>query len=192
MTMASVRRSTRAAALGLVVSAVVLMTGCNTVTTPSPTPAPTSPQAAETVEPPSEEETAASAALAAYTAYWEVTDAARAAPGSRDWRPAIEQVARGQAVETAMTDVENYASLPAHSVGTITRSPSVAQASATRVSITDCVDLGDAGVVSDTTGERLDDLENRVQRFRLYADVVAESDGRWVVERTSPALDETC
>ncbi|WP_219414186.1 hypothetical protein [Pseudonocardia nigra] len=121
-----------------------------------------------------------------------MTDAARAAPSSRDWRTEIETVARGQALDAALQDVENYASLPAHTVGAISRDPSVTDVQPNRVMILDCVDLGDSRLIADTTGEVLDDLENRAERFRLRAEVVADGSAGWRVTRTSPALDESC
>jgi hypothetical protein len=172
-----------AAAVGVFAASLVLV-GCSTPVTSTP---PTTPQPA----PPRAEDAAGSAALSAYTEYWRVTDAARAAPAAQDWRPAIEAVARGQALEIALRDVENYASLPAHTVGAITRVPQVIAAEPTRVSILDCVDLGNSRVISDATGATLNDLENRVQRFRLRAEVMAAGD-RWLVETAEPALDEPC
>lgn len=91
-----------------------------------------------------------------------------------------------------MTDVENYASLTARTIGTISRSPSVVDAQPTHVAILDCVDLVDSRLISDSTGEIFDDLENRVQRFQLHAQVVADAGGKWLVERAEPALEEPC
>lgn len=153
-------------------------------------PAPPGP--APVVEPPSPQATASAAALNAYTTFWAVTDAARAAPTARDWRPEIEAVASGQALATALLDIRNYASLPAHTEGTISRDPTVSEVSASRATIHDCVDLGDSRLVHDVTGETLDDLANRVERFRLRAEVVVAADGRWRVDRTEPSLEEPC
>ena len=60
-----------------------------------------------------------------YREFWRVVDAARAAPRSQDWTPKIKALATGQALQSALTDVANFASLPAHVVGTVTRDPSV-------------------------------------------------------------------
>jgi hypothetical protein len=54
------------------------------------------------------------------------------------------------------------------------------------------VDLGDSRLVSDRTGRPLDDLANRVVRYRFRADVVRTDGGGWLVERTAPALGEPC
>ena len=132
------------------------------------------------------------AALDAYREFWRVVDAARAAPRAQDWTPRIEAVASGQALETALTDVRNFASLPAHTVGTVTRSPSVVDATPAKASILDCVDLGDAVVVSDKDGSRLDDAVNRVRRFQLRADVLAAPGRGWLVDTTSPDLGKPC
>ena len=132
------------------------------------------------------------AALSSYLEFWRITDAAGAAPRSQDWTPKIKAVATGQALETALADISNYASLPAHTVGTITRDPKVATVTPARVSILDCVDLGTVHLVSDRNGSLLDDTKNRVERFHLRADVVPGPDGRWRVSTTAPALNEPC
>lgn len=158
------------------VAVTVAATGCTT------TPA-APPSAANTPS--------ATAALAAYDRYWSVVDAASAAPGSRDWTAQLRDVATGPALESVTVDIANYAGLPAHQTGTIRRSPMVARADADRVAILDCVDLNDSYLVADGSGQVLDDTTNRVPRYRFAADVVAV-DGRWLVERTSPMLDQPC
>lgn len=159
--------------------ALLCAASCSTATAPpEPTSAPlTSDPAAE--------------ALAAYERFWTVTDSALAAPGSRDWLPDLRGVATGPALDSLVTDVENYASLPAHTEGQVTRDPVVQQVLGTRVQIVDCVDLGGSRLVSDTTGAVLDDLTNRVPRYRFRAELVS-TNGQWLVERTVPALDEPC
>jgi hypothetical protein len=132
------------------------------------------------------------AALNTYREFWRVVDAARAAPKSQDWTPKIETLATGQALQSALLDVANFASLPAHVVGTVTRDPSVAAVTPVQISILDCVDLGAAHLVSDRNGALLDDTKNRVERFQLRADLVPGSDGRWLVSTTAPALNERC
>ncbi len=130
--------------------------------------------------------------MTAYREFWTVTDAARAAPKAQDWTPQIQALAAGQALQSALIDVHNFASLPAHRVGRITRTPAVGSATDRRVEIRDCVDLGDSRLISDTDGRSLDDLQHRVQRFRLQAMVEIGPDGRWLVTTTTPALDEPC
>jgi hypothetical protein len=132
------------------------------------------------------------AALTAYAEFWRVTGEALAAPASRNWTPELGRVATGPALEAVLGDVANYASLPAHTVGTVHRDPRVDEVGAARVSILDCVDLGDSRLVSDSTGQPLDDLANRTVRYRYRADVVRTDGGGWLVERTTPALDEPC
>ena len=56
-------------------------------------------------------------ALAAYERFWSVADAALASPTSHDWRPQLEAVATGQALESIAVDVTGLASLPAHTEG---------------------------------------------------------------------------
>jgi hypothetical protein len=126
--------------------------------------------------------------FAHYREFWRVVDSARAAPRSQDWTPKIKELATGQALRSALTDVANFASLPAHVVGTVTRDPSVAGVTPAKISILDCVDLGTAHLVSDRNGDLLDDTKNRVKRFHLRAELVPSPDGRWLVSTTAPAL----
>ncbi len=159
---------------------VAALSGCSTSDPgqPAPQPAPELPT-------PDERQ-----ALAAYEEFWSVTDAALAAPSERNWTPRMQEVATGQALESLRRDVENYASVPAHTEGAVKRAPVVAGSAAGRVDIVDCVDLGDSRLVSDD-GQVLDDLANRVPRFVYRAGLVHQN-GRWVVERTAPALDQPC
>ncbi|WP_298800746.1 hypothetical protein [Pseudonocardia sp. 73-21] len=164
-------------------SAVLLavVAGCSTAS-PSPPPVP----------PPVVTTAPGDAALDAYREFWRIADAARAAPRTGDWTPRIEAVASGQALQTVLTDVRNYADLPAHTVGTITRTPTITAVTPPRVSILDCVDIGDTVLLSDKDGSRLDDAANRVRRFQLRADVVEAADGKWLVDTTTPELEQPC
>jgi hypothetical protein len=168
---------------GQTAAAVLLVAVLGGCTSPSPVPPSSPPTSAATPD---------RAALEAYARFWRVVDAAGAAPRAENWEPQLEGVASGQALTTALTDVRNYVSLPAHTVGTISRTPTVAAATPQRVSILDCVDIGATQLVSDKDGTRLDDPANRVQRFQLRSDVVATPDGRWVVDTTAPNLDRPC
>ena len=130
-------------------------------------------------------------ALAAYEEYWSAATAAFAAPGERDWTPRLHEVATGQALDSLRRDVENYANVPAHTEGAVKRAPRVAGVTNGRVDIVDCVDLADSRLVSDDGGQVLDDLANRVPRY-VYRAGVVNQDGRWLVDRTTPALDQPC
>jgi hypothetical protein len=144
------------------------------------------------VEPPSAMAQSSTAALAAYSSYWRLTTAAFADPDGRDWAAEFGAVARGQALESVLADVANYASLPAHTEGDIARSPAVDTALPGRVTVVDCIDLGNSRLVHDVTGETLDDLENRTQRYRFRAQVVHDDNGSWLVEQTTPLPDQPC
>lgn len=157
--------------------AAVVVAGCTGPAVPV-APAPTPPGPAEQ-------------ALDAYERFWDVTQEAYAAPGARDWAPKVSTVASGPAFDSLMRDVRNYAEFPAHFEGVVSRAPVVAEVTDTSVKIVDCVDLGDSRVVADRTGEVLNDLANRVQRYTYRADVVL-SDDRWLVGSTAAALEEPC
>ena len=130
-------------------------------------------------------------ALTAYEKFWSVTDAAFAAPSAQDWTPQLEQVATGQALDSLRRDVENYASVPAHTVGVLTRVPRVVGSTEGRVDVVDCIDLGNFRLVSDADGQALNDLANQVPRYVYRAGLVFR-DGRWLVDRTAPVLDQPC
>lgn len=130
-------------------------------------------------------------ALAAYERFWRVTQDAFAGPGTRDWAPDVAAVASGAAQESLMRDIDNYADYPAHSEGIVSRAPVVVEVTETTASIVDCVDLGDSRLVADLTGEVLDDLTNRVQKYTFRADVVQIGD-RWLVDRTNAIQEEPC
>lgn len=151
----------------------------------SPSAEPSSPAPSTTAP------TSAQEALMAYERYWSVTQAAFAAPTARDWTGQLQAVATGPALESVLADVRNYAAFPAHTEGSVTRAPVVAGESAGVVEIVDCVDLGESRLVADATGESLDDVANRVPRYRFRAEVI-ELDQRWLVQRTEPDLDEPC
>nr|MBA2320592.1 hypothetical protein [Deltaproteobacteria bacterium] len=103
-----------------------LATGCSPSTTPAPVPG-------STVAPP----TAEQQAVAVYERYWSVSQDAFSAPSARDWRPELEGVASGPALESVLRDVLNYADFPAHTEGVVARAPTVAEASDTLVEIVD-------------------------------------------------------
>ena len=172
--MASIRRTLAPAST--IVLTVVVVAACSTSTTPSTPPS----------APPS-----GTAALAAYDRFWDVLLDAYEAPAAKDWSTDLAVVATGQALESAERDVANYASLPAHAIGRPTRAPQVAESQGTLVTIADCVDLGTSTIVFDRSGDPVDDLENRVQRYRFRAEV-RSSDGVWRVDRTTPVLDQPC
>jgi len=166
----------RARRTSLLLLAAVLLSACSTTTQDAPAP-PTPAPAQE--------------ALLAYERYWSVTTAAFNAPNAKDWSAELQDVASGTALAGATKDVLGYADFPAHTEGSISRSPTVGTVANGRVEIVDCVDLGDSRLIADTTGEILDDLANQVPRFRFRAEVV-ERNGRWLVDRAEPALDEPC
>lgn len=137
------------------------------------------------------EATPAQTATQAYERYWQVTEDAFAAPRARDWTAELESVASGQALESAMADYLTYRDYPAHSEGRVSRAPVVESATEERVVIVDCLDLGESLLIADETGDILDDLDNRVQRYTLRADLV-RTDTEWQVDHLRPALDQPC
>jgi hypothetical protein len=164
----------------LLLLAAVLLSACSTTAGDAPAP-PTPPPAPKPAQ----------QALLAYERYWSVTTAAFNAPNAKDWSADLQQVASGPALAGITEDVLNYATFPAHTEGTISRSPTVSTVTNDRAEIMDCVDLGDSRLIADTTGEILDDLANQVPRYQFRAELTQQN-GRWLVNRTEPALDEPC
>ncbi|WP_214406239.1 hypothetical protein [Pseudonocardia lacus] len=173
----------------LLIAAGSVIAACTSPAPPAP-PAPAPPSAP--IEAPPVESGAPDAALAAYDSFWAVSQRALAAPGTKDWTPELEAVASGQALDAIQSDVDNFADYPAHNEGSVTRDPVVDSATDTTAEITDCVDLSDYLLIADKTGEILTDTANQVPRFRYRAHVVKDESGRWLVNRTTPALDEPC
>jgi hypothetical protein len=176
--------SFRSAALLLAMTAAVV--ACTSPPPPAPTPS------EAPVRPPSIEAQAGDAALAAYNTYWSVSEQALAAPGAKDWTADLQAVARGQALEAITTDIASYADYPAHNEGAVSRDPVIDSVDDRAVTIIDCVDLTNYLLVADGTGEVLTDVANQVPRFRYHARVVQDATDRWLVDQTSPKLDQPC
>lgn len=155
-----------------------------------PTPAPAPPAAP--IEAPSVESQAGDAALTTYNAFWDVSQRALAAPGSKDWAPELEAVASGQALDAISTDVKNYADFPAHNEGTVDRTPTVQTSTDRSASIVDCVDMSHFLLIADRTRKVLTDTANQVSRFQFHAQLIRDETGRWLVDQTKPAWDEPC
>lgn len=170
--------TTRRSTITLLLAVVLTAGGC---TTSPPASAPTTDATA----------TPSEVAIQAYERYWEVTEDAFAAPRARDWTAELEAVASGEALERALADYRTYRDFPAHSEGRVSRAPVVESTTGNRVLIVDCLDLGDSLLIADETGEVLDDLANRVQRYTVRAELV-RNDAGWLVHRLDPALDEPC
>lgn len=159
--------------------AAVVLAACSA---PSPTPAPETPAPNPTI-----------AALGAYTEFVRVSQDANAAPGAKDWAAELRQLARGQALDAALLDVQNYASLSARVEGRLGQSPVVDPATmstAERVAVLDCLDATGVRVLK-ADGTELGDSTNQAPRYRYRAEVVRDGD-RWWVEKTTPSPEETC
>ncbi|WP_214405764.1 hypothetical protein [Pseudonocardia lacus] len=174
----------------VVVVLVAVAAACGSAPDPASVPAPAPVPAP--IEPPSDEARAGDAALTTYNQFWTVAEQALNAPTSRDWTTELEAVASGQALESLLADIENYAAYPAHNEGTVERAPTIRSATTDSVAIVDCVDMTDYLLIADETGEVLTDTANQVPRFQFHAQVEQAQPGRWLVDRTRPAWDEPC
>lgn len=178
--------TTRRAAVALVIGALAAVAACTT-DPPTELPAPAPPVTA-----PDPSSQAADAALAAYNAFWAVSLNARAAPKARDWTPELATVASGDALESVTADIDNYADVPAHFEGTISRTPTIQTATPDRVEITDCLDMTSYLLRADANGELLSDTANQVPRFTFVARVVPDPSGRWLVDDIDAKLSQPC
>jgi len=162
----------------LIVGAVVLAACSSPVPEPSPTTPPPDP---------------AVTALATYREFFRVSQDANAAPTGKDWPAELRQLARGQALDAALLDVQNYASLSARVEGRLSQSPAVdptVPATNERVAVLDCLDATGVRVVA-ADGRQLSDQVKQTPRYHYRAEIVLDRD-RWWVERTTPAPDEPC
>jgi hypothetical protein len=175
--------------VAIVVTATAVLAACS-----SSPPAPQAPTSATTTPSPSPAPNTA-AALAAYGEFSRVSDAAFAAPKAKDWTREMAKVAGGQALNDVTLEIRNYASVPAHLVGTVGRAPTVDPAvppTEDQVAILDCVDISRSRLISDRNGVVLDDVKNQADRYRYRARVDKVADGRWLVQSTMATLTEPC
>lgn len=170
--------STTTVRLGAVILGAAVLAACSSA--PSPAPEPPAPD-------PSVE------ALAVYADFFRVSQDANAAPTARDWTAELRQLARGQALDAAVLDVQNYASLSARVDGRLGQAPAVdpaVPATNDKVSVLDCLDATGVRVLT-ADGRQLGDQANQSPRYRYRAEVVRDGD-RWWVERAIPAPEEPC
>jgi hypothetical protein len=163
--------------LSVLLVGAALLAACNA---PSPDPAPPAPDPT-------------AAALAAYSEFFRVSQDANAAPTQKDWAAELRQLARGQALDAAVLDVQNYASLSARVEGRLGQSPAVDPAvTATdgKVAVLDCLEATGVRVLA-ADGRQLGDQTNQTPRYRYRAEIVRDGD-RWWVERTAPSPEEPC
>lgn len=134
--------------------------------------------------------------MAAYESFWAVQNEANQAPGSKDWTEDVSRVAADPARYSATLTIKNYASVPAHWVGTVKRAPTVKSTTLSqppRVVISDCIDVAGVKIVNDKTGEDVRDTANQPPRYRFEAEVVLyPNPDRWLVQKTTPHLDQPC
>ena len=171
------------------IAVALAATACSGSQTAPPPAPPTMTAPTPTAAPPT------AAALAAYGEFWRISEAAFASPTAQDWQTEMAKVARGQALTDVMLEIRNYASVPAHLEGPVDHAPSVdpgIPATPDRVAVLDCIDISKSRAITDTDGSVIDDLANRAERYHYRAQVVRDSTKGWLVETTTPALDEPC
>jgi hypothetical protein len=162
----------------------------------SPSQQPTS--TAMSTRPATPEEAAKTAAMAVYEGFWTTQNAAKIAPGSKDWTADISQYAADPARTSALDSIKNYASIPAHFEGEPRRSPSVASVSLAqppRVVVADCLDVTGVKIVHDKTGENVGDTARQPPRYSFRAEVVLYANlnpAKWLVQITQPMLEQPC
>jgi hypothetical protein len=162
-------------------------------TTPSATAASTTPTA-----PPTAEELAEEAATTAFTELLRVTDAARQAPGVKDWEPEIRQYAGDPAAYLAVQSVRDYATLGLRQVGDSqvdveVTSVDLGAPQGPTVAITGCYDSESAQVVKVDTGETVP--PGTPPRYVWNISVVqytAEPGEPWLVRTLDAQADQPC
>ncbi len=177
----------------------VVPTGCSgdpgTPVGTEPSPPVSLPTSSKPVRPETE---AADAALAAYELYWQISEQAGHAPREKDWRPELAKAMADPALTDYLDEVENLASVPAHTEGRYGRSPKVTSVSVARpqrVVVTDCLDATGEHLLSDKPGEHGRNLDHPDQprRYEFEAQVVRYPEpDRWLVQQVQPRLEKPC
>ncbi|MFD8493277.1 hypothetical protein [Amycolatopsis sp. NPDC059657] len=179
---------------------VISATSCSNSGTPAPSPETPPPASSTSALPPSPEEIAKQAALAAYDGYWKTSTAAEKDPRAKDWRQDLSQYLVDPELTKHLAEIQNLASVPAHMEGDYGRAPVVSEVSLKdadpRVKITDCLDRTQLHLISDKPGDNRKVLDNPDQprRYEFRAEVVryATLDNRWLVQVVQAQLDKPC
>ena len=137
-------------------------------------------------------------ALRVYERYWRISEEAAAAPRGVDWPGELGKVMADPALSAYVAELENLASVPAHSRGEYGRSPkvtSVSLAQPPRVVVTDCLDATNEHLVSEKPGEagRSLDHPDQPQRYEFEAQLVRyPNPERWLVQQVQARLEKSC
>jgi len=134
----------------------------------------------------------AKAALAAYTAYWQLIDSAGMEPGG-DWEAQIAEYASGPEKTTMLTTLAETAARGQRTTGQTLISPMVTSVQPAQITIADCVDKSQTDFL-DSSGASIKAPNAPGSYIRHPANVQMAQlqDGRWQVVFVSDDWAKTC
>jgi hypothetical protein len=141
---------------------------------------------------------AAEQALRVYERYWRISEEAAASPRGMDWPMELAKVMADPALSAYVAELENLASVPAHSRGQYGRSPAVTSVSLApppRVVVTDCLDATNDHLISEKPGDAGKSLDHPDQpkHYEFEAQIVRyPSPDRWLVQQVQARLEKPC
>jgi len=185
----------------LLLAVAVLATACSPqADTPSPTA--TSETTATTTQPPTPEELAGEAAMAAYNGMQQVTEAADRDPGAKDWEPEIRQFAGDPFAFLVVQSIRDFATRGIRQVGEVTVEAEVtavdlASLEGPTVMITACIDRSESDLVYADTGESIRPPGAPAELPRVVSNVKvihyeAEPGEPWLVSTVDTHPDQPC
>ena len=190
---------TRRRMIGVLLMTLLVLAGCSEENdaqqqqvSPGSTTAPTTSKA------PTPEEAASEAATTAVNAMLQVTDAAKANPGTKDWEPDIRRYAGDPAAFLAVTSVRDYATLGLRQEGRTAVALSVAAVDVTApegptVKVTGCYDSQSTKVVRVATGEVVPPATPPKYVWDItVTQYTAEPGSPWLVKVLEPLTEQPC
>lgn len=167
-----------------------------------PAPTATSTTAATTTQPPTPEELAAEAAMAAFNGMHQVTEAAARDPGAKDWEPEIRQFAGDPFAFLEVQSIRDFATRGIRQAGEVTVEAEVtavdlASLEGPTVMITACFDRTESDLVYADTGESIRPPGAPAELPRVVSNVKvihyeAEPGQPWLVSTVDTQPDQPC
>jgi hypothetical protein len=180
------------------VMSLLVLAGCAEEKDPHQQASPNSTTSPTTSRAPTREEAAGEAATTAVNAMLQVTDAAKANPGAKDWEPDIRRYAGDPAAFLAVKSVRDYATLGLRQEGETAVDLSVAAVDLTApegstVTITGCYDSQRTKVVRVATGEFVPPATPPQYVWDItVTQYAAEPGSPWLVNVLEPLTEQPC
>jgi len=134
----------------------------------------------------------ARAALAVLGGYIQVTNAASADPGAKDWTADIRKYTADPAATQILDALASYVSAGVHQVGPpIYEQPVVTEVVGNKVSIQACLDQSGLSLVDSNGASALQPIENPRVLWEATVFEYEEKDGGWLLSETATAKPVT-